>query len=200
MQKVFKMYIDKLCFEDIHEVSFLIAEAFVRNEPLTKHLAIPLEVFQQWCREVIIDSIKDNMCFVARDQNNVITGCVIAEDIVNTTSPDCCQLRPILTLLDNVAEQYPEVIMQCKTLHLYLAATKTGYEGQRICNKLIEYLLHEAKTNKYEYVVSELTSKGTQHICIEKLQFQNIHCIQYKDIQGFKNLTGECILAVKTLL
>jgi predicted GNAT family acetyltransferase len=193
------MFIDKLHAEDIDTVSLLIAEAFVTNEPLTQHIGIPLLMFQQWCTQVVKNSIKDNMCFVTKDQDNVITGCIIAEDIANTIAPDCCQLRPILDLLDNVAEQYPDSIINSKTLHLYLAATKLGYEGHGICYKLTQHLIQEAKKNNYNYVVSELTSKGTQHICINKLDFQNIYCCQYTDFEGFENLHGECILAVKSL-
>jgi predicted GNAT family acetyltransferase len=193
------MFIDKLHIEDIDEVSLLIAESFVTHEPLTKHVGITLPLFQQWCTQVVKSSIKDNMCFVTKNQDNVITGCIIAENTGNTIWPDCCQLRPIWNLLDDVAEKYPQSIIKSKTLHLYIAATKLGYEGQGICYKLTQHLIDKAKKSNYNYVVSELTSKGTQHICINKLEFENIYCCQYTDYQDFENLPGECILAIRSL-
>ncbi len=196
-QPALNMYFETLHSNDIDYVSLMIAEAFTQHEPLTKHIKVTQETFYKWCRQVIETSLIDKMCFVARNDNNVIVGCVIAEDARNTIAPDVDELRPILNLLDNIAEHCPLNINTCKTLHLYLAATKTGFEGQQICFRLIEHLLHQAKTNNYQYIVSELTAHGTQHICIKKLNFQNIYCVQYTDCNSFQGLEGQCILALK---
>lgn len=190
------MIIEPLKYEDIQIVSALIADSFTLKEPMTSHLKINPISFKIWCEKIINTSIYDNLCFVAKNDNKII-GCIIAENIHNTIIPSSKDIQPIIDLLHELECFYPT--KNNKTCHIYLAATRIGYEKQNICFNLMNSLLIELEKQNYKQVVAELTSPGTQHICINKFDFEILFKLEYKTQHAFKDLEGNCILAIKNI-
>jgi len=152
------MYIERLQHTEIPDASFLIANSFTSNEPLTRYLKVDCNSFQDWCFKIIDASIGDDM-----------------------------------------ANYYPAELKLRKSLHIHLAATKNGHERKNVCFVLLSCLLRAAKDQDYEYAIAELTSSGTQHICLNKLNFQSLYNLDYKTDSRFPNLEGKCVLGFKKL-
>jgi hypothetical protein len=191
--------IETLCANDICNVVSLIAESFIKNEPLTKYTEIEYDVFYKFCENVIVNSFKDNLCLVARNIEGMIVGCLVAENISTTNAPIMLEMQAIVDLLEGLFQYYTDEIKLEKTLHLYMVATKIGYEGNNICFTMIQALIKEGIEQKYKYIITELTSKGTQHICINKLNFKPLYELHYKNLEPFKDLDGKCILGIKKI-
>lgn len=68
-----------------------------------------------------------------------------------------------------------------------------------IANMNIEILQPDdiEELSSLEYIVAELTSKGTQCICLEKLHFPNTHCLQYTDCSGFEGFDYQYKQSIK---
>ncbi len=190
------MVIEKLQYEDIQIAASLIADSFTLNEPMTSYLKINSLSFKIWCEKIINTSIHDDICFVAKE-NDKIVGCVIAENIQNTIIPNSKDIQPIIDLLHELECFYPN--SKNKTCHIYLVATRIGYERKNICHNLLNHLHTELEKQNYKHVIAELTSPGTQHICLNKLNFEILYCLDYKTHYAFQNLDGKCILAMKNL-
>lgn len=192
------MYIDKLRHSEITDASFVIANSFTLNEPLTRYLKLNSNSFQEWCHKIIDASIGDNMCFVAKI-NDEIVGCIIAKSLNNSIIPEFPDAKPIIEFFNGMENYYPVELKSSKSLHIHLAATKHGHERKNICFKLLSCLLRAAKDQDYEYAIAELTSSGTQHICLDKLNFQSLYNLDYKTDSRFPNLEGKCVLGLKKL-
>jgi hypothetical protein len=191
--------IEPLSANDIGMVTSLIAESFIKNEPLTKHIEVEYDVFYKFCENVIVNSFNDNLCLVARNDEGMIVGCLIAKNMTTKMTQRMPEIQSILDLFDVLSTYYPKNTTLQKTLHLHMVATKIGYEGNNICFTMIQELIKKATEQQYKYIITELTSKGTQHICLNKLNFKSLYELQYKNFKPFKDLDGKCILSIKII-
>lgn len=194
-----KIVIETLQENEINNVASLITESFTENEPLTRHIQVNKDCFCKWCKDMIKEIFDDKLCLIAKNNDGVNVGCLIAKTIKKEETPKSEEMKPIEDFLREISGFYPRQIDTNNTVHLSMVATKLGYEGNSICYHLIQELIKKATEMNYEFIITELTSKGTQYICLNKLGFKSQYQVEYKVCEPFKSLDGKCILGVKKI-
>ncbi len=194
-----KIVIETLQENEINNVASLITESFTENEPLTRHIQVSKDCFYKWCKNMIKEIFDDKLCLIAKNNDGVIVGCLIAKTMKNEETPKSEEIKPIEDFLRDISRFYPIEIDTNNTVHLSMVATKLGYEGNSICYFLIQEFIKKATEINYEYIITELTSKGTQHICLNKVGFKSQYEVEYKVYETFKSVDGKCVLAVKKI-
>jgi len=194
-----QLVIETLQEIEINNVASLITESFTENEPLTRHIQVSKDCFCKWCKIMIKEIVDDKLCLIAKNNDGVIVGCLIAKTMKNEETPKSEEMKPIEDFLREISGFYPIEIDTNNTVHLSMVATKLGYEGNNICFFLIQELIKKATEINYEYIITELTSQETQHICLNKLGFKSQYEVDYKVYEAFKNLDGKCVLGVKKI-
>lgn len=180
---------------NILKAANLIGDSFANHEPLSKHLGLSRSDFSEWASKVIASSLKEDLTFVAVDDEGEIIGCIVAEPfdetIVTHTYPSA---EPIFDMLKSL---YKNLRIVGKVLHVVLIATDSMHINEGVCYKLVKYILEKAKELGYTQVVAELTAKGTQQVFFQKLKFFQLgNRINYSEYGGeFANCHGEAALA-----
>lgn len=180
---------------DIMKAANLIGDSFANHEPLSKHLGLSKSDYSDWVLNVIESSLKEDLTFVAVNDEGKIIGCIVAEPFDETivTHP-YPSAQPILDMMKSL---YKNLTIIGKVLHVFLVATDISHMNEGVCSKLAKFILHKAKELGYTQVVAELTAEGTQQVFFQKLKFFQLgNRIKYNEYgKEFANCDGEVALA-----
>lgn len=180
---------------NILEAANLISDSFTNHEPLSKHLGLSRSDYSEWVSRVIENSLKEDLTFVAVNDDGKIIGCLIAEPFdENNATYTYPSAQPILNMLKSL---YTNIKIVGRVLQVFLVATDISHMNDGVCSNLVRFILHKAKELGYTQVVAELTAKGTQQVFFQKFKFCQLgNRINYNEYGGeFANCDGEAVLA-----
>ena len=103
---------------------------------------------------------------------NELAGCLLACDYTRqsqTTRPIPKPLKPVNALLQNIEKTYKQErsFATGEYLLVDMAVVKPDYEGHGIYRNLREYAHAIGVDAGFNWVIGELSSAATQHLCLE---------------------------------
>jgi len=163
----------------------MVCEAFVMGSVLHKAMNISIDEYLQYLREPFLAAIDEGMSLVAVDTSTSATvGCILAREYsgVSAKIPDVpMKIRPINALLAELEKKYLETREITPGLFMLvdIAVVSPVVRGQGIYRKLREKSQDLGQSLGYTYVIGELSSAATQHLCVDKMGHQIKSEIEY---------------------
>jgi GNAT superfamily N-acetyltransferase len=161
-------------------------------EPLSSTLS--LSTFYQFCNYTVDHAIYDEMSFVAKDCNSIVSF-ICNKDYIDSPfaapcnvemlemDPNWDPIKEIFTQLDTpfYAKNNPQ---KGEYFHLWCAGTMIDpyYRRQGIAKELFKKSMNLAISKGYKYAVADVSSKITQDILC-KMGFEKFNEIVYKDFE-----------------
>lgn len=174
---------------EINEIVDFVCSEFVSGSVLHHTLGVRLDEYTEYMRESIFSMIKEGFSYVAVDSgNNDICGCILAGDLTRT-SADQAQipqvLKPMKVLLDDLEQCYrnKRTVVEGSTVLVDVAVVSPRARGQGIYTQLRHAVHSIAREKGYSSVVGELSSVGTQYLCVEKLGHKILCEIEYETFE-----------------
>jgi hypothetical protein len=184
--------------QEVAKAATLVAESFVKLEPLSQHLNLSQDSFRTWVTDVITSSTEQGLTFVAiDDKSQDMLGCLVTERMTNESVPEYPAAKPIFEMLDSLyVNGTLEMQERDKSLHMFLAATTIGHEQKGVCRGLTKYSLLYTQSLGFTDLYAELTAPGTQHVFLNRLGFKALNEITYNSYSDvFKGCKGKVVLA-----
>jgi ribosomal protein S18 acetylase RimI-like enzyme len=188
--------------QDIYNCALLIGTVFSQYEPQSVHWKLTKDDLVQWSYEMLCNSLPDKLstCIVYKGK---VIGCIVVSKMTrNVNTFPIPPAQPIFNMTKDIINRSKDVTYYIpdETAYIHIAAIDSSYSKAGLCTQLISHVIERAKIMNYKWIMSELTSPGTQHIMLDKLNFQEISVIDYNDYgQGFEGCQGKTVLALKNI-
>lgn len=170
----------------------LVCEQFVDASVLHTATDVTLSEYRHYMRDSFEFMRAQDLSLVAIDTTtNEMLGCLIAcdygtSDQGHTDVPS--SLKPINALLQQLDDQYRRTLEIVPGQHMLIdmAVVKPSAGGQGIYRSLREAAHQLGRESGFKYVVGELSSAATQHLCTQRLGHKVCAEIAYAsfDYQG----------------
>ncbi len=153
----------------------LVCNQFATGSVLHKAMKIGVDEYRLHIQEAFNIAIEEELSVIAIDsESGQVLGCLIAtEFVVKRTDITLLppKFRPIKSLLENLEEIYvrSKKIARGEYMLVDLAIVSDTARGQGIYSKLRSAVHDIGRKRHFKYVVGELSSAATQHLCVEKL-------------------------------
>lgn len=167
----------------------LICEEFSLHSPLHRALEISTDEYHEYLLPRWNDYAfgKQSSSLIALEpQTRELLGCLIAIPYTPQTGfkqnvPQ--RMRPIAALLEHLEYQIKPLDSDLSRASLLvdLAVVKHSRKGQGIYKQLRESVHSIARKEGYSYVLGELSSAATQHVCVKKMGHQVLAEVPYAD-------------------
>ena len=166
---------------DEHAAVDCIVHAFIQSEPMTAFLQIDAEDFSKFVKALFAHIVEDELSIVACDeQHNIIGVRLVGEYAHSSFLPPPESMRAIIALLRSL---YPVPIPSQRCIHLKMLGVNAHVQNQGVANKLLLATFEHAKNKGYDYALVEATSAISQHIFINKFQFNVLNKVHYQTFQ-----------------
>ncbi|KAL0479619.1 hypothetical protein AKO1_007697 [Acrasis kona] len=167
--------------EDAHaeQAIEILSQSFSQREPLTVGIltAEQARVFMEHCVRELALKEKVSLVIVEKNTNKVVHA-LINFDNLTENNFDISKMPPkwasIGNALETLGAKYRSTsqnVRKGEVLHLWMAATREGYEGRGFLMWSGGVLLKVAKNAGFKEIVIEATANGTHHIFANKLGF-----------------------------
>jgi hypothetical protein len=194
--------VENLSKDDIKQSAFLIGDVFSKYEPQSVHWKLNENDLTLWSNDMLLRSLQDNLSMCIKCDEQVI-GCIICSKMTRKINQfPLPKAQEIFKMTSNIISNFDnkqERIYYNKdeTVYIHIAAINPLYSKKGLCTTLLTHCIEKAKKKGYKWMMSELTSPGTQHIMINKLNFKPVIDVNYNDYgNGFKNCKGKTVLAI----
>jgi hypothetical protein len=188
--------------KDIYNCAVLIGTVFSQYEPQSVHWNLSKDELITWSYEMLYNSLPDKLSTCILYKGKVIGCLVVSKMTRNVNTFPIANAEPIFKMTRDIINRSKDVTYYIpnETAYIHIAAIDPTYSKAGLCTKLISHVIERSKTLNYKWIMSELTSPGTQHIMLNKLNFQGISVTDYhKYGQGFEGCEGKTILALKNI-
>ncbi|MGQ4288773.1 hypothetical protein ACS4JF_30245 [Bacillus thuringiensis] len=182
------MKIELLEQKHIQEATDVIATAFVKNEPLTSYLEVPLHSYKKICEKMVMEAIQQKLSWVATKEDEMVAVilCRKAEKpLLNKQEAIhlCPQVAPIFQLLTELEEQSEEFLQLSKENLIYfdMGACHPNWMGKGIMSA-INMLCSHALTlaaEKQSDIVTSCTNKISTKLWTRQYQAVQLNEIHY---------------------
>ena len=189
---------NRLQKSDIKEVAQLVANAFLKGEPLTSYLKIPDEdmfsLFLTYTEQIF----DDGLCLVCHDHTARIVGVTLCRDLKTEVDYSSVSQRflPIFALLDklvNKAFPPPKIatLKRGQGLEIFATAVEPTQAGKGIGRWLIKTASAFFAAQGYAFSISESTSPITQSLR-KQCGFEALATVEYDkfEYEGEKPFAG----------
>jgi len=145
---------ESFIFQDVDELSNVVAKSFTNYEPLAVSQQTTLSEFKELIMTLSEECIELGLSYIAKDKKtNKIVGAILTNDFLTTLLAERID-SPASAILSDVSEQYRKAnkIKEGKYLHVHFLSVDEFYHGKQIINTLIGICLDKAVNKGYEYV------------------------------------------------
>lgn len=188
----------------------LFTKSFCDSEPITKHLNIKYDDYEEFAKEVVHKAVKEGMSVVAIDSHNHVISCVIAEDIANPFTPNLAlypKLKPIFELVDQLSEPFlaGKQFIEGKIAHIWIAIVNPELRGKGLSTAIGMACATICMRKGYEFAYTEFTNEISENILHHYKLYELCHTINYnsftydgkKPFQGLNGKASAYIIGVK---
>lgn len=167
----------------------LICEQFTKGSVLHHAMRISADEYNSHIQKSIDSAIDEKLSAAALDsESNEMLGCLIATEFTFEQAdlsllPD--KFRPITALINELEEKYAQLreIKSGQIILVDLAIVSDAARGLGIYSKLRRSAHDVGRKRGFEYVIGELSSAATQHLCVAKLGHSIVADIGYADFE-----------------
>ena len=153
----------------------LVCNQFATGSVLHKAMDISVDEYKTHVQKTFSLVIEEGLSVVALDNTDgSVLGCLLATEFVALES-DIKSLppkfRPIKALLEKLESIYTQsrATTSGRTMLVDLAVVSDLARGRGIYSKLRSVAHEIGRQRQFEYVIGELSSAATQHLCVKKL-------------------------------
>lgn len=199
---------------DLDELALLVAEAFVRYEPITAALGIRVDDFADFIRLLRPNAGQEELTVIARSrESQKIIGAMISDDFAFERPEEASKsladnFRPVWAVLDELDTRYKQgrILSRGEYLHFALLAVDHRQTGKNVARNLVRTCLENGIRKGYKTGVVEATGVVSQHI-FRTFGFVDCLEVSYKNFafegnRVFESIEGHhgVILMDKTLI
>ncbi|MCX4026215.1 hypothetical protein H0A36_15245 [Endozoicomonas sp. SM1973] len=182
---------------DVHETAYVIAQSFVKYEPLCKHLGVSFINMYDTCLSFIEQTYDDQLSLVCRNKKGNIIGGTLCRDL---TTPvffhKNSRAEPSAALLSQLMDMYfPQSIIETvargEYVEIFTTAISASNSSKGIGRWLIETASSHFANRGYQFSITQSTSPVTQSLRTQ-CGFKVLGTIQYDDFlfEGEKPFSG----------
>lgn len=195
----------------VNEVCNVVGQSFTK-EPMTEALDLTYEQVRADFAKVVEEIGPKGMSTVAVDTTSGrIVGCCLNKDFTMQPMEDGESHSDTLAVFDLV-DELDDTAPELKTLapgdmfHVYILAVDSDYKKQHIGDLLVQEAEKLAREGNFKQSIAEVTGPVSQHIFIDKCDYQEIGRVNYKEYsfngdKVFENIDSceACLLVRKDL-
>ena len=163
----------------------LVCDEFANGSVLHKVLGVTPEVYRAYLRDQFFLVIEQNLSLIAIniDKGNIL-GCLIACDFLGHETPTAqipARFKPLSALLHQLESEYlkKRSIDTGDCMLVDLAVVSRQASGLGIYQKLRDEAKELARVAGFRYLVGELSSAATQHVCVNRMGHSVITEVEY---------------------
>lgn len=175
---------------DLEAAIYCIESAFISGEPMFKALSLTTEQFRSGVAVICQRVLEQGLSVIAKDnQSGKVVGCAIGKDfmtdMLDGTEAVSPKLYPVFHLLEMLDENYKaqHSVQPGELLHFLLLGVIKPFTNQGIGRLLTLELHHLAQKHHYQGVILEATGPISQHIFLNRLNYQEIDAIYYREFE-----------------
>lgn len=190
------------------QTAHILAKGFM-DEPMQTVLDTTYEDILEFMEHTVRHAMPTGLSVIAVDikTDKVVAANInkdLLEEPVGENDPFSDKLLPIFMLLDELDQFYHQhyQVQPGEVYHNLMMATDTNYRNQDLSNQFFKACIDIAREKGFKTMLTELTGPVSQHICVQKLDFEVLHAINYADFcyngtYPFKGINGaeKCVLA-----
>ncbi len=179
----------------------LFTKSFCDSEPITKHLNIKYEDYEDFARDVVHKAVKEGMSVVAINSRNHVIACVIAEDLAKPFEPTLSKypkLKPIYSLLAQLSAPFlsDKKFIPGKIAHIWIAIVNPEYRGKGMSTAIGMACATICMRKGYEFAYTEFTNELSEKILHHYKVYELCNTIDYntftfEDKKPFQGLNGK---------
>ena len=186
--------------EKANEAFALVCDEFTNGSELHNALKITTDEYRDFLHDQFYRLIDQGLSLIMIDKaGGNMLGCLIAADFLGHETPASqipARFKPLSALLKQLETEYLKIRKlepgQCMLVDLAVVSRQA--RGLGIYRKLREAAHILAKKARFRFVVGELSSAATQHVCIDKMG----HRVQAEiDYRAFEHDGGYPFAAIE---
>jgi len=200
--------------QDVQSCTEICSSCFTQGEPTSKHLKVPLDVFEIFVRPLVIKAVAERLSIVAIDaETSAVKSFLICDDLFGAPPADMqvpTILEPIFAVINTVEGKYHDFLgkesvgLTGTFAHWFMGGTNPQVESKGLSTKIRNLAEHHHRSLGFKFAVSESFTPITQHINIKKLGFVARAQVTYSmfelnGVRPFEGLEGCVILCEKEL-
>lgn len=174
----------------IEEAANLVLSVFRDREPLSNAIASDSPEFSQYILELTRHCSETGLGFIAIDkESDQVAGAILAADLagaLNAQNNDAEKHNnPISSLVLDLNRQYfgKGQLDENMYLNIKFVATDSTFNVKGAVNEMIAATIDEAKAQGFHFAQAEATGNISQHIFINKFDFEDKGLIKYSDYE-----------------
>ncbi|CAM2005848.1 GNAT family N-acetyltransferase [Acanthopleuribacter pedis] len=184
---------------NMHDAAALVARVFARDEPLVRFLGISEEEMFAFTSQYYPKIAAEGLSLIARDvATRAVIGARICEDsaipapdgLITELSP---KFDPLFACLEQLGSDYFTEYQpkpgECA--HMFMVAVADDYTNMGIAPRMNRLFFEMARERGYRRLVTEPTGNISQHILRDKMGFEVLVKLAYRDF----SFNGEKVFA-----